>query len=84
MRTESGELWAWGWNEHGNVGVGESVEWVREPRRVCLPIHCDESTDGLLTRVGRARASTPTPRVYAVAVGAAHTLVIATLPEPEG
>ena len=32
--TASGELWAWGWNIEGCLGVG-SDEWrVLEPRRV--------------------------------------------------
>ena len=30
-------VWAWGWNEHGNLGVGEGLESRWEPTRVPLP-----------------------------------------------
>ena len=32
--TASGELWAWGWNNAGRLGVGSDEERVLEPRRV--------------------------------------------------
>lgn len=36
-RTESGEVFMWGSNEHGQVGVGSSSETVLSPTRVSLP-----------------------------------------------
>lgn len=30
---ERSEVWAWGWNEHGNLGTGDTAD-VRSPRRI--------------------------------------------------
>lgn len=85
VRAEGGELWAWGWNEHGNVGVGAKVECVREPRRILLPSpgKSDESSRDLPANADADRAQTPSHIVRAVVVGAAHTIAIATLPDSE-
>lgn len=40
LETASGdrEAWGWGWNEHGNLGMGENVlEDVRRPVRIDIP-----------------------------------------------
>ena len=36
--TEDGGVWAWGWNEHGNCGTGETPppDWVTKPVRLEL------------------------------------------------
>jgi hypothetical protein len=31
-------VWAWGWNEHGNLGVGGGLESRWEPTQVALPL----------------------------------------------
>lgn len=36
MVTEKGEVWSWGWNEHGNCGTG-TVENVSSPQCLQLP-----------------------------------------------
>ncbi|CAD6566479.1 MAG: hypothetical protein CYPHOPRED_000752 [Cyphobasidiales sp. Tagirdzhanova-0007] len=28
------EVWGWGWNEHGNLGLGENLEDVRKPTKI--------------------------------------------------
>ena len=40
--TEGGDVFAWGWNEHGNCGVGEGrVENVKTPEKVLFKKGCD-------------------------------------------
>jgi len=40
--TEEGMVYAWGWNEHGNCGVGvDRFENVETPERVSFPHDCD-------------------------------------------
>ena len=37
--SEAGEVWSWGWNEHGNCGLGEvtpDIECVSSPSRLPL------------------------------------------------
>lgn len=35
--TEDGQLWTWGWNEHGTCGINpEEMENVLTPRRVVI------------------------------------------------
>ena len=37
--SEAGQVWSWGWNEHGNCGLGEvtpDTECVRAPSRLAL------------------------------------------------
>jgi len=31
-----GEVWGWGWNEHGNIGTGDTSN-VRTPKRLWPP-----------------------------------------------
>ncbi|XP_054284116.1 secretion-regulating guanine nucleotide exchange factor-like [Macrosteles quadrilineatus] len=33
---ENGEVWSWGWNEHGNCGTG-TIDNVVNPQKICLP-----------------------------------------------
>ncbi|KAH8925139.1 RCC1/BLIP-II [Atractiella rhizophila] len=33
VSSTDGQVWGWGWNEHGNLGV-EGLESIREPRRL--------------------------------------------------
>jgi protein ATS1 len=46
MISSSGivELWAWGWNEHGNLALGH-CEDVRMPTRIPLPQTDDEAPE---------------------------------------
>lgn len=39
VRRRNGDVWTWGWNEHGNCGNGD-VENCYEPVRVRLPGKC--------------------------------------------
>lgn len=48
--TENGELWTWGWNEHGTCAVNpEEMENVLKPRRVVIE---DESRPIRLAAAG--------------------------------
>ena len=45
-------VWAWGWNEHGNLGVGEGLESRWEPTRVALPLGMKVCQEGGVKAAG--------------------------------
>jgi protein ATS1 len=44
--TVGGEVWGWGWNEHGNLGIG-TTEDVKEPRILWPPQSQVDSTSNV-------------------------------------